>query len=826
MVAPAGYGKSVWLEQFLAALESNDPHAIVRLAGPQHCTVELVESLKARDVATTLVVDNVHEAQSAMVYKLVAALLSGALHAVPHLRLCIASRRPLQLELAQHYARGDAVQITGDDLRFTTAELSQLFCDHLADEGIARVAQLTAGWPVAAQLIRMWLARQREPAAPLSEIPLDATHIGEFIEQQVLVDLTDRQKAFLLSVCVLDQIDAGIADCLRSDGHSAQILHELEPLRPLIYAPDAATPARKLNPLLKRHLEKALDAQGPTTTRRHHQQAATCLIERGDVFGAVMHACKAHEFDYAARLFLGAGGVRYFIKAGVHSFRMILDLLPEATVYSHPRLHLARVILLMKDGCFTLARDQLDHIRIRTREFTDDWTGEDPAPLQTDAAMTQTLFRYYCSSLDPKMLPTLTQTVLSDPSSDPYLMAVYIANVSLVIEQHCGNLQTAERLANTILRLCKRSRLDFQEAYTHLHLGLIAFARGRLSAALSAYERSLQILRERLPDEHELRFSNQMLIAETSFERAADQAVALRLHQALEMVEQTEGAFETYAGGFATAAAQAFSGAGIAAALDILQRAENKARERGIENLKSFVDACRITWLLRAGLQSQARQIAEDIGLTRQWSTLMDNAGSSWRVKDAFGLAAVRYLLQLGECQEAGRIAELAARDMLAGGRMGSLIRMRLLQCLIALDEGRAEDAQRIVQDALRMAAPLEYIRPFIDDGMALSDLFEHLEVAKAEAPFVNRLRTLLRSELVRQQGLGVLNGREVEVLQGLHAGHSNKEIARELGLSANTIKYHLRMIFAKLDVRRRDEALLEAQRRGLLTQPRSDVRH
>ena len=53
--------------------------------------------------------------------------------------------------------------------------------------------------------------------------------------------------------------------------------------------------------------------------------------------------------------------------------------------------------------------------------------------------------------------------------------------------------------------------------------------------------------------------------------------------------------------------------------------------------------------------------------------------------------------------------------------------------------------------------------------------------------------------------------GRERDVLNGLLAGHSNKEIARAHGLSEVTIKHHLKSLRAKLEARNRTHAVCRA---------------
>ena len=61
------------------------------------------------------------------------------------------------------------------------------------------------------------------------------------------------------------------------------------------------------------------------------------------------------------------------------------------------------------------------------------------------------------------------------------------------------------------------------------------------------------------------------------------------------------------------------------------------------------------------------------------------------------------------------------------------------------------------------------------------------------------------------------LTERELEVLQLLALGESNKVIARRLSLSANTVNFHIKNIYGKLDVHTRAQAVRVAGERGLV---------
>lgn len=76
-------------------------------------------------------------------------------------------------------------------------------------------------------------------------------------------------------------------------------------------------------------------------------------------------------------------------------------------------------------------------------------------------------------------------------------------------------------------------------------------------------------------------------------------------------------------------------------------------------------------------------------------------------------------------------------------------------------------------------------------------------------APLVAKLAATVSSES--------LTGREVNVLELLAKGWSNKEIGANLCISETTVKSHLRSVFAKLNVLSRTEAIAVANRRGLI---------
>lgn len=120
-----------------------------------------------------------------------------------------------------------------------------------------------------------------------------------------------------------------------------------------------------------------------------------------------------------------------------------------------------------------------------------------------------------------------------------------------------------------------------------------------------------------------------------------------------------------------------------------------------------------------------------------------------------------------------------------------------------------------------------EALRRAVMEALRESGAFDAVSGAAAEGEVSASADVVL---LARQRGSEVLDGdaaalapeatltpREAEVLSLLADGLSNKQIAARLGISTNTVKTHLELVFEKLEVSTRAEAVAVAVRRGLL---------
>jgi LuxR family maltose regulon positive regulatory protein len=164
------------------------------------------------------------------------------------------------------------------------------------------------------------------------------------------------------------------------------------------------------------------------------------------------------------------------------------------------------------------------------------------------------------------------------------------------------------------------------------------------------------------------------------------------------------------------------------------------------------------------------------------------------------------------------------------GGRKGSVIEILVLQALAHEAQGESPSALVSLERALTLAEPEGYVRIFVDEGRPMARLLYEAAARGIMPDYTGRLLAAFETEgridpddaprltAPASQSLAeLLSQRELEVLQLIAQGLSNREIGERLFLAVVTVKGHNRNIFRKLQVRRRTEAVARARELGLL---------
>ena len=144
----------------------------------------------------------------------------------------------------------------------------------------------------------------------------------------------------------------------------------------------------------------------------------------------------------------------------------------------------------------------------------------------------------------------------------------------------------------------------------------------------------------------------------------------------------------------------------------------------------------------------------------------------------------------------------------------------RILLALAADREHRDTAALTLLTEAIDLAEPENLIRPFLDAGPDLGVLIaRHRHIVARQLDFTGQLLIPAGAQHDAEPGLAGehLTERELIVLRYLPTMLKAGEIAKDLYVSVNTVKSHLRSVYRKLDVTTRRDAVERARDLNLL---------
>ena len=876
--APAGFGKTTLVSEWIAGSErptawlsldegDNDPTrflvyfiialqtiapnigkgALGLLQSPQPPPTESLLIALLNEITTVedgfiLVLDDYHVIDAKPVDYALTFLLE---HLPPQMHLVITTREDPQLPLARLRARGQLTELRAADLRFTPSEAAEFLKGvmglDISEKDIALLDTRTEGWIAGLQLAALSMQGRKDSAAFIQAFTGSHRFVLDYLVEEVLQRQPEQMRSFLLHTAVLDRLSASLCDAVTDTGDSKGVLESLERHNLFVVPLDDERHWYRYHHLFADVLQARLMEEQPKQVAELHRRASAWYEHSGLPSAAIHHAFAAEDFARAGGL-VELEALALLMSRQEDTFLSWLKALPDELLKTRPVLSVYYALALVSIDLGAA------EARLRDAERLLDGMSGPEAPSAQMVVVDEAGFRslpgivaitraYHAGALGdvPGSVTHARRALDLLPEGDHMWRGAAAALLGLA-QWSGGDLEAAYRtFANSAasLRLAGDLTQDISGAFI---LANIRTAQGRLREAERIYEQALKLVPEGEavpPPTADLYVGLSELRREQG-----DLEAALRYLLKSKELDRRGWIPENRHRWYVAMARIKESQGDLGGALELLDEAERQYNRSPDPHVRPIAALKARVWL-RQGSLTEATAWARDVGLSS------GDDLSYLREFEHLTLARVliaRYKRDRvdGAIHEARHLLERLLNAAEEGGRTGSAVESLVLQTLAHQVQGDVRSALELLGRALALAEPEGYVRIFVDEGSSVAELLKKA-IGQAKTPHMKRYGRRLLATLKEQAGaqsLGSaqeesspsarssvtaehlvepLSQRELQILRLIAQGLSNREIGARLFRSLDTVKGHNRMMFGKLQVKSRTEAVARARELGLL---------
>ncbi|MDN7673117.1 LuxR C-terminal-related transcriptional regulator [Burkholderia oklahomensis] len=741
--------------------------------------------------------------------------LTYVLHNAPqNLRIVAAARHGLDADIADLIAYGQCRLIGAEQLRFRLDETIALVGERIGArvdaDACAQLFELCDGWPLGLQLALAVMGRApdlRLSVEPAAAIP---GALRDRLVGALIAKLSPDDDRFLTCISVADMLHPDLCRALTDDAHAPGQLARLVRETPMFTTSDDG-PWCRLHTLVRDVLRTRLALLPNEDRNRLHDRASAWLAAQGMIEEAARHAHAAGQhqaaFELAERCLHDA------VKQGhLRAMHDWLELLPEAELERRPRLRLA--------AAWALALGERHHEAERQVERVLASPGAD-VELRYECALILSAAAYYADDVD-RFVALFEPWAQAAPVSTPWLAQVH-ANRLGARAILLGEPAQARRFQSLAPPADCRGGHSYVVRWGDYMIGMSYLCEGQLHLAEEVLFPALASAEIDLGRRHPLTCMLAALCATLAYEAdRIDEAAALVANR-LDVLERG-GTPETVALAYRTAARVAAARGAEHRALDLL------------ESLHTLGVARRLPRLCIASVAEQVRMHAVYYraqtceALVRRIDDIVQREASRqgplWRRSVALPQALAHAAAAVAarrwpHALEALTRAAARADEMKLGHDRIEIMALRAF----ALEQTGA-DGRTLLVEAINLAQTFHLTRTLTDVHPAVADWARRViaETADADrsAPTLAAPRVMRPAQRPKAGGPRavpsvVLTPKEREILELLGRNLSNKEIALAMTVGEETVKWHLKNLFGKLDASSRKHAVRRALVLGLL---------
>ncbi len=788
------------------------------LQTPQPPPLEAMMTLLIIDITSTttaqqylLVLDDYHLIDDISIHEAMKFLLD---HQPPRLHLILITREDPPFPLPQWRVRRQMTELRANDLRFTTPEIIEFFNKttkelSLSPEDVAALERRTEGWVAGLQLAALSLQNLADPTGFIKDFAGDDRYVVDYLITEVLQQQPPHVLDFLEQTSILRRFSATLGEAVTGQSNVAEILTYLEETNLFLVPLDNRREWYRYHHLFGDLLYHRLKQTSPGRIPKLHGLASRWYQAQGLTDDAIYHALAGEDYDYGADR-IEQVGLKMIGQARLIQTERWIDSLPDTFIEERPYLS----ILLAWNSVLNMQPDkaetQLAHVRTGLQKLTSNNN------LTLELTCQIAIIQGYISRLRrdlPTSIAHIQQAIESLPEENEFLQCVAHLNLGgnyWVL----GNFTAAQaplRQAVTFLGLADTT---YPALVAAGYLTNAFLQRGHLSKAKNLCQHVEQKLtyRRRPPP----------AIAYVAIEQGAlfyEQndltAATARLSQAVQLGENLDRIVNIGRALLLLAWIKQVSGQPEEATA-LLERASANRPPTVAE-----FEYHQVRLWLAQGNFSAAGEWAKAYGAQR-------DGEKPWQALDELTFAHVMLAdKQVDRALEAVSWSEASAQ---AAGTTGWIIRSLALKALCYQATNDTKQALHSLRQALEIAEPEGYCRTFIDHGPPMHQLLQQAAAQNIAPAYVSRLLAAFPKS--RQAGTSSppllrspapsplvepLNDREISILRLMAAGLSNREIAEELYLATNTVKWYGSQIYGKLGVRKRAEAVDRGHELGIL---------
>ncbi len=756
-------------------------------------TDEFLDALDTLRPAVRLVLDDVHALSGS---RAATDVLARLLRRNPSgVRLVLTARSDPPLGLPRLRVEGLLAELRAEGLGFTSGEAAAL----LEASGVgldARDAAVlhrrTEGWAGGLRLAAMALSRSDDPSAVVSAFDGDERSIADYLTGEVLAALPAASRSLLQDLSVCGRLPTSLAVALTRRSDAAHVLDELVHVTAMV---ERTGPAEyRLHGLLRSHLVADLARHRPGRHRDLHAVATRWWAEHHEAVHALRHAECAADPALVAEL-VRRDGVRLLLAGHLTPVRTALALVGAGGRQEDARLALTGALVHLEDRDRAAASAALRRAcRARPAE-------PDPSLEALRTGVELLAAGSGVGADDAVGPPAPASTVGPEPVAPELAALIHLGRAAAALAPGPGTgTAVARDDSRRAAALARAHGFTLLEATASTLLAVAACGDGDLRAVSSA-ARDARAAADR---------SGEHCPATTALAVAfAAYAELLRgePERARSRCEQALGAGEAWP----VDAAYALH---VVHGTALGDGGGRGARSTGLAEARAAREA--LGPLALPAPMACAFAVLEFRAATRLGEYGAAGEVVDWLRARTGEIAELVLMRAWAEAASGRHTAARASASSLVGGDVpgGLLLEIHLLEAEAALQYGDDDAGQAALEAAVRQGRALDLVRPFVEAGVCTRGVL----LGAAGGPSTRFGERIAAACVAAPVDTPVsLSERELVVLELLPSLLNAPAMADELVLSVNTVKTHIRSIYAKLGVSTRREAVSRAFERELL---------